>query len=341
MNKIIRYVVVGVVVLVFVAALTTYTVRFNETAVVSTFGRADENSVVKEEGLRFIWPYVQRVTKYDKRARYIETNPETAQTRGKRQLIVTVGLTWRVADPLKFYRAMSGRGPSAKDHYQFAEDLLKTRLRGTMGEVGQMAFDQILSASPEGSRLSDLETRMLQAVKGGSGNDQSLAELGIEPLSVGVVQLALPSDTSKKVIDAMNKAREAISNAVVTQGASEAATIRSRATSDAQRITKFAERLAESIRAQGDQEAQVYVRQQNEDPDLAVFLRTMEFMRSSLGSSTTLVLPTSMPGMEWFRPDALKRMSNSGIPGLNFTNLPPVSDDPKGTAQAAQQEGTR
>ena len=84
-----------------------------------------------------------------------------------------------------------------------------------------------------------------------------------------------------------------------------------------------------------------YVRQQNEDPDLAVFLRTMEFMRSSLGSSTTLVLPTSMPGMEWFRPDALKRMSNSGIPGLNFSNLPPVSDDPKGTAQAAQQEGTR
>lgn len=340
MNKLIRYLVIGLVVLVFVAAMTTYTVKFNEAAVISMFGRADEKSVDMKEGLGFVIPYVQKVTKYDKRARYIETNPETAQTLEKRQLIVTAGLTWRVSDPLKFFKATSGRGRDAKDHYQFAEDLLKTRLRGTMGEVAQIRLDELLSARVEGSKMGQLEQRMLASVKTGAGADQSLAELGIEALSVGVVGIALPQDTTRKVFEGMNKSRERIANETVNQGAAQASTIRSKASSDAERITRFAERLAANIKSQGDKEAQVYIRQQGEDPDLAVFLRTMEFMRSSMGQSTTLVLPTSMPGMEWFRPDAIKRAESGQIPGLNFDRLPAAAKSPVSAADPASAPST-
>ena len=332
-NKIIRFAVIALVVLIFVAALTTFTVRFNETAVVSTFGKADESSVRKTEGLGFIFPYAQRVTKYDKRARYVEPQPETAQTQDARQLIVSVGLTWRVSDPLKFFKAMSGSGANATDHYKFAEDILKTRLRGTMGEVAQKRLDQILAASSKDSKLSELEANMLAAIRRDAAASsaskpqdlnvtQSLEDLGIEALSVGIVGVSLPQDTTRKVFEGMNTARQSIANEAINQGKSQAATVRSKATADADRISKFADRLASSIRARGDEEAQVYLRQMKEDADLAVFLRTMEFMKSSMGKTTTLVLPTSMPGMEWFRPDALKRAEGKQIPGLNFDALP-------------------
>lgn len=331
-NKIIRFAVIALVVLVFLAALTTYTVKFNETAVVSTFGKADESSVRKAEGLGFIVPYAQRVTKYDKRARYVEPQPETAQTQDARQLIVSVGLVWRVSDPLKFFKAMSGSGTTAADHYKFAEEILKTRLRGTMGELAQRRLDQILAPTQKDSKLSELEGNMLSAIRRDApaagaqavaGATQSLDDLGIEALSVGIVGVSLPQDTTRKVFDGMNTARQSIANETINQGKSQATTLRSKATADADRITRFAERLASSIRAQGDEEAQIYLRQMREDADLAVFLRQMEFMKSSMGSkSTTLVLPTSMPGMEWFRPDAMQRVQDRKMPGLNFDAIP-------------------
>jgi hypothetical protein len=45
-----------------------------------------------------------------------------------------------------------------------------------------------------------------------------------------------------------------------------------------------------------------------------VFLRNVEFVRDALSKRTTLVLPTSAPGMSLFRPDALDRVGAGKIP---------------------------
>lgn len=333
MNKAIRYGVIALVVLVFGAAMATYTVRFNETAVVSTFGDADETSVKSEAGLRFLLPFVQKVTKYDKRARYVESNPETQQTRDARQLIVAAGLTWRVSDPLKFYKSTSGRGTTAAEHYAFAEDLLKARVRTAMSELSQFRLEQLISASTEGSQLATLEDRMLESLRQSGVGGESLASYGIEPLSIGIVSIALPQDTTRRVMDGMNTARQRLANELVNQGKSRAATIRSTAEADATKIRKFAERLAEELRRQGDIEAARFLEQTKEAPELAQFLGQMDFIRSSFGRSTTLVLPTSMPGMEWLRPDALERAGARGWRLPSFQPVPTASTG--GTGEGA------
>jgi membrane protease subunit HflC len=339
LNKVIRYLVIALVVLVFLAALATYTVKFNETAVVSTWGKADADSVRTTEGLGFIFPYVQKVTKYDKRVRYVEPAPETVQTSDQRQLIVTLGMTWRVSDPFKFYKSMSGKGQTAQDHYQFAEDILKLRVRQVKGLISQKRLNEIISSTQDGSALSSLESSMLKALQTPSADNESLSEMGVEATSVVIVGFGLPADTTTKVFDGMNKARERIANEAITQGTSEATTIRSSAENDAKRISAFADRLAKSLRAQGDAETQVYLRQMKDDPDLAVFIRNMEFMRASMGKTTTLVLPTSMPGMEWFRPDAINRAQSGLIPGMNFDRLAPFPAA-KPSASAASDSTT-
>ena len=56
MQNLLRILVAAVIVLSIIAFMTTYTVRFTEQAVVTTFGKADESAVRSEPGLGFKWP---------------------------------------------------------------------------------------------------------------------------------------------------------------------------------------------------------------------------------------------------------------------------------------------
>lgn len=314
-----RLIIIILIVVVFLAFMATYTVRFTEKAVVTTFGSADERSVIdgkKEPGLRFKFPYVQQVTKYDARARYLESNQETQQTADDSPILVTAYMTWQVQDPLKFFRKFSASGESPKDHYKEAEKILKSKLRSALGEVSRYRFGELLAADEKGSRLSELERKVLENLRQSSGNEGSLAEYGVEAMHVGITRLGLPQNATREVFVRMNAERKKIADTAIQQGEAQANALRSGAEADAKKIQSFANRLADSIRSQGDLEAAAWVKKLDADPRLAVFIETIEFMKKAISSRTTLVLPTTMPGMELFRPDALKGVRPGDVPGL-------------------------
>lgn len=328
-----RLIIIAVIVGVFVAFLTTFTVRFNERAVVTTFGRASESSVYTTPGLRFkLPPPIQEVVKYDARSRFLQSDQETQQTAEGAQVLVTAFLTWRVEDPLKFLRAFSNAGESERDHYRLAQDILKGKLRTAASAVSKYRLNELVAADGTGSKVQQLETDILQALV--SGNE--LAEYGIKPEAVGIAGMALPQDTTKEVFTRMQAARTKIANEAITQGKSLGDTIRSSAESDAKKIESFAEQLATRIRNQGDIEAAQYLGKLSEDPKLAVFLENMKFMRESFSRSTTLVLPTSLPGMELFRPDASKNFRTGQVPSSALERLEAPSAVTPGTPKRSE-----
>lgn len=300
-----RYLIIAAVILVVALYMTTDTVRFTETAVVTTFGKAGEDDVRNEPGLLFTIPWAQRVTKYDKRARFLETVGEMQQTRDQRQIVGTVFLTWHVSDPLKFYRRFSGAGDRPEEHYREAEKTLRSQLRSAvLAEFGRYRLTELLSAVPGESKLGQLEAGVLQRLQSGSAGETALSDYGITALSVGIGSMTFPQDTTKEVFKAMRSNRTTIATEAKSQGESRAATIRSQAESDAKRILAFADTLAQSIRGQGEAEAARYVAQMNDEPELAIFLQNIKFMRDTIGRQFTLVLPTNLPGIGLLRPDA-------------------------------------
>lgn len=321
--KLQRLIIIGAIVLVFLAFLTTFTVRFNERAVVTTLGKAGEGSVISKPGLNFKWPPpLQDVVKYDARVRFIQADQETQQTLDKSQVLVTAYLTWRVEDPLKFYQNFSGNsGENERAHYREAEKILKGKLRSSMNAVSKYRFDELFTSDPSGSKIAALEAEILsQVTSGGATPGSGMASSGIKAVSVGIVGLALPTGTTKDVFERMKSARLKVSNDAISQGKSMADTIKSGADADVKKITSFAEQLATRIRNQGDVEAAKFLEQLRDDPKLAVFLENMRFLRQAMGSQTTLVLPTSMPGLELFRPDASKNFRAGEVPSPNFDN---------------------
>lgn len=313
----------------------TYQVRFTEAAVLTTFGRASEEDIKREPGLRFKWPYpVQNVTKYDTRLRFLEQRLETQQTRDDRQIVVQAYTLWRVSDPLKFFRSFSNAGDKADDHYTGAENVIRATLRDAVGATSQFRLDELFTSDAAGTRLPDLEKRILETMRGNAAGregkagagaqasaDKTLADLGIEVADVGISAVILPKDTSQAVFNRMIANRDRLAKELESRGDSDAQAIRSAAEADAARIMAFAARRAQEIRARGDLEAAPFLKQMQANPDLAVFLKNMEFVRDAVSKRTTLVLAGSLPGLGALSPDYLSGMKPGQIPAFDGQSL--------------------
>ena len=338
MRKPLLVVLAVLVVAALLSFTVTHTVRFTEAAVVTLFGKADESDVKREPGLYFKLPYpFQSVTTYDTRVRLLTLKLETQQTADNRQVVVESYCTWRVEDPLRFFQRFSNSGERSEDHYREAEKALRANLQSAASLVSTYRMDELFAASGEG-KLPELEGRMFEALATPVGTAGiRLADYGIAPVDVGVSRVVLTEEVSKAVFERMKASRERLAKETESRGRSQAQAIRAKAEGDAKRISDFAERLAQDIRTRGDAEAAPYLARMNDNPELAVFLANMDFLRESFGKRTTLVLSGSMPGVGALFPDALEGLKAGQVPSPARRNRfvdvvdgkrPPVESEP-------------
>lgn len=327
-----RILIIVLIVAVILAFMMTYTVRFTETAVLTTLGKAGEGSIQKEPGLKFKWPYpIQQVTKYDTRSRLVETNLETQQTADQQQVVIQAYLLWKVdaEHTLEFYKNFAGNGERADDHYRAAENKLRDNLRSALAQVSGYRLEELLASDSGKSRLPELEAAILatlteSAAAGarseGEESMEQLSDFGVEAVSVGITAMMMPQDVTRAVFDAMNADRERLAKETTDRGTEQAAAIRVKAKSDAQRIKAFAQRLAGEIESKGNQEASELLKQIQGPPELAVFLANMRFLRESIGRTVTVVLPTDLPGIAAYKPDFVNSIKSGEIPGAGQLN---------------------
>ncbi len=302
-------------VILIVVFSSTYTVRFTETAVKTYFGSANENSIVEEPGLHFKPPYpFSSVTKYDKRIRLVQTRSETVQTADDFQIIVEAYLSYRVADPLRFFRSFSNAGDRAIDHFNKAEnDVLRDLLRSALGETSRYEMGDLFTNQSGASAIPELEQRVRELLVSGGSGGKPLGEYGIEVTSVGIDRIVLPEETTSAVINRMGANRDRLAERYESEGRSQARAIQAEATSNADRIRAFARRRADEILARGESEAAPYLAQQNINPDLAVFIQNIKMMREAMAKKFTLIFSTSDYGMQMFDPSIVEK-SGGGLP---------------------------
>jgi len=298
----------------------TFTVRFNEAAVKTTVGKAGEGAIKTEPGLYFKWPLINAVTKYDTRIRLVQARKEAQQTADDRQLVVEAYCTYRVVDPEQFFARFSSAGRRASDHFRLAEDeILRKNLRSAVGEVSAFRIDQLFTSDASGSAIPELEERILAKMTApNTQGSTTQSDYGIEITGVGISSIVFPQETSEAVFDRMRAERDRLVKEIEASGDAEAQEITSTAASRADTIRAFADSRAVEIRAQGDMEAAAYLAQMSENPELAVFLRAVDFVSDTLSRRTTLIFSSDWPGFDLFRPDAMSGLQNGQIPQVNI-----------------------
>lgn len=321
MKRLVIIVLAGVLLVVLLAFSMTYQVRFTEAAVLTTFGKASEDSLKLDPGLKFKWPSpIQSVTKYDTRLRVVQTRAQTQQTSDNRQIIVEAACFWRVKDPLRFFERFSVAGDRSADHFRKAQEIIESNLRSAIGATSKFTMSDLFSAEHP-TKLPELEKAILSSLvihetTSGGEKSVSLADYGIEAVDVGVTRVMLPEETTRAVFERMGANRDRLAAEIEAKGQAVAQAIRDTAENESRMIRAFADSRAQEIRKQGDREAATYLGQMNSNPELAVFLRRMEFLRDATAKRMTFVFPTSMPGFDLVKPDALNGLKKGEIPRM-------------------------
>lgn len=264
-------------------AMVLYTVREGEAAVFTTFGRPVRT--VSEPGLAWRWPWpVQRVYRFDLRRHCLEGLAEQTLTADGKNVIVSMYLGWRVADPLRFLERV-GTVPDAERNLN---GLLSTYKNAVLGRY---PFRALINTDPAALQFDALEAEVLSLVA-----PEARARYGIDVDFTGLRRLTLPEAITEKVFERMRAERTELAERYRSEGEGEAIRLRAAADSSRDQLLANAEADAQRLRAQGDAEATEFFSVFEQEPELAMFLRKLAILEETLRERATVVLgPDTQP----------------------------------------------
>ena len=290
-------ILIAIIAIVMIVYLVTFQVRETESGFVTLFGKPVRE--VTKPGLYLKWPTpIEQVHKFDSRLRVLEAAQlaETT-TRGNVPIIVNTYVVWRVAEPLKFLNAVK-----TEDN---AQSKLRNHINDTQNRIiGQHSFGEFVNSDPTKIQFDKIQQEMLDDLKG-----PVQAEYGIEIKTLGIKQLKVSEDVTKKVFERMKAERQGRTDAITSEGEGMAIQIRADANRMRDVLLNAAEGRAKEIRGQGDADAARYYEMLEADPSLAIFLATLETLKVISPRSTVVIPMDSAP----YR--LLKEMPSLGTEG--------------------------
>lgn len=272
--------IAAIIVLVLLSYMFLFQVRYDQVAVLTTFGKAGPNS--KKEArpwpyLRWPWP-IQGVTRYSHRLHVLEDQLEELQTADGYAVITETYLAWQIEDPLKFFALLQD--------VERAEDQLRQRMRDARSVFGKYRFDQLVNADAEQVMIHRIEEQVQEQIAQQVSDD----DYGIRIRQFGIRRIKLPEKVTENVFEQMRETRSRMAQNTRSQGDAEARRITSHADQVSAQILAFAEGHAEQIKARGDREAQEYFDVYDQDESFAIFIRRLKAMEK-IYKDATFILP--------------------------------------------------
>ena len=273
-------ILVVVLAVVLIALLSSaYRVWETEQVVITKFG--EPVRIVKEPGLHFKIPFIEKVHIIERRLLDYDSAPTEILTQDKKTLIVDNYAKWRIVDPLRFLQAVQNEfGAQSR-----LDDIIYSELRV---ELGRHKFHDIISTM----RSVIMDSVTLRS-------DDKAKAYGINVVDVRIKRVDLPQENEKAIFDRMEAERKRIANQYRSEGEEEALKIRAETDKQAMIILAQAEKKAQEIRGEGDAEAaNIYARAFNRNESFYTLVRTLEAYEKTIDSTTTLILS---PEAEFFK----------------------------------------
>jgi membrane protease subunit HflC len=290
----ITWITSGVLILIFGLMLFAFQVRETEVAVVTTFGKYSGS--LTNAGLYGRWPWpVQSVYKFDKRIQNFERKYEQTTTADARNLVLSVFVGWRVADPKMFLERFSNGDPIRVG--QVFEGLVSDVKNSV---ISKHPFGDLISTNQAELKFDQIELEMRDSIR-----PLAAANYGIHVEMVGIKQMGLPESITAKVFDRMRAERTRLVKKYQSEGEAKASEIKSDANRKRQETIASAESAATLIRGAAEEKASTSYAVFERNPELAIFLLKLRTLETSLTNRATMVLDQQTPPF-----DLLNQLSN-------------------------------
>ena len=243
-----------------------------EVALVTRFGEI--KSQIQTAGLNIKTPFIDSVTKYEKRLLLFDAPPDSLLTKDKKRLIIDVYARGQITNPTVF-RETVGDESIAADR---AVDIISSELRR---EIASHSQSEIIT-----TQRDQLMANVLEQVQ------PKLAEFGLTVVDVRIKRADFPGEIANSVYSRMQAERQRKADKERAEGAEIDAEVRADADRKATIIRANATRDSNIIKGCGEAEATgIFAAALNQDPEFYSFMRSLESFKAILGSETTVVMP--------------------------------------------------
>lgn len=278
-------IIIGVVVVAAASMSVTVTAQ-DEYKLIRQFGKVKR--VISTPGISLKIPLIETAATLPKQTLLYDLSPSDVITRDKKTMISDSYVLWKIEDPLKFAQTLNSSIESGESRINTAV------YNATKNAISSMNQDEVIT-----SRDGQLASMVMEAV----GN--SMTQYGITLLEFETKQLDLPDDNKEAVYERMISERDNIAATYTAEGSSEAKVIRNTTDKEIAIQISEAEKKAEILKAEGEQEymkilAQAYG--EEERSEFYSFVRSLDALKKSMtGSNKTIILPADSPIAQIFQ----------------------------------------
>ncbi|WP_373213317.1 protease modulator HflC [Ruminococcus sp. 5_1_39BFAA] len=282
--------IAAAVIVIGLGASITVTAQ-NEYKLIRQFGKVSR--VIESPGISMKVPFVQTAATLPKETILYDLAPSDVITKDKKTMICDSYILWRISDPLKFAQTLNSSIESGESRINTAV------YNATKNVISSMSQDEVIT-----SRDGELSQAVMDSI------GDNMAQYGITLLMCETKQLDLPDDNKEAVYERMISERENIAATYTAQGDSEAKVIRNTTDKEVAIQISEAEKQAEILKAEGEQEyMKILAEAYSEDgrSDFYSFVRSLDALKASMqGGDKTVILSADSPIAQIFQGDSGK-----------------------------------
>lgn len=273
-------ILIGVSAVVVAVGASVTVTQQNEYKLIRQFGKVDR--VISSSGISFKIPFIESTQSLPKETLLYDLAASDVITKDKKTMISDSYVLWKISDPLKFAQTLNSSVESGESRINTAV------YNATKNAISSMSQDQVIT-----SRDGELSDMVMEAI--GTNMDQ----YGIELLKFETKQLDLPDDNKEAVYERMISERDNIAATYKAEGNSEAKVIRNKTDKEVAIQISDAQKQAEILEAEGEQEYMKILAQAYGEEDRSEFysfVRSLDALKTSMkGEDKTVILSADSP----------------------------------------------
>ena len=269
-----KTVVVSVILLIAVAIIFPqwlFTVDETQLVIVTRFGEPKRE--IRSPGLNYKTPFLESVTRFDKRLLRYDASPADLLTKDKKTLHIDAYARYRIVDALLFFQTVRNEQRATLR----VGDLVDSALREEIAKDDQV---DIIKTEREA-----IMKRVLVA------SAERATEFGIEIVDVRTKRIDFLSTIQANIFARMQAERDRIAKGFRAEGEEEAAKVRADVDRQKTIILANAEKEANILRGEGEARAiEIFAGALEQDPEFYAFQRSLQAYKTFLVQNTTVVL---------------------------------------------------
>ena len=257
---------------IVIAGQTLFVVDETETAIVTRFGDPIRPSITSP-GLYGKTPFIDTVTKFDKRNTLFDAAPDSLLTADKKRLIIDAYAIGKIVDPLQFFKTVK----TPRGAVTAATGIIASDLRS------EIANDLLIDV------IKTNRQKIMESVTLASA--EKIIDFGIEIGDIRVKRADFPDETLNAIYDRMRAERARKANEERAEGEERSLEIRAEVDKQATVIESEAIKKSNQIMGEGDAEAiKIYADALEKDPEFFDFTKSLEVYTKILKDNSTIIL---------------------------------------------------